>query len=397
MVRVFDLDVELNELEQIEEIEGSLSTQLQEDKLMHSVLEGDKKTIEDGKLIQDAVNRGVGAFTPDLMFKNLVQNYSFAKQMYGDRLLRLATGYDPNYIEKNLRIPEFRKELRAAIGRNIEHLKDEGFLNKDDTISEKGMALATLVIYTEELERIEPRGMSGERVHKQRAPYGEHGEVGAWKKGDKYRDFSLRSSLHRALRRGHTTVSVGDLRSRPRISRGNISIIYGLDASGSMKGDKLEVAKKAGVALAYKAVQKKDKVGLIVFGGEVRDVVEPTTDFRLLLRNIAGIRASRETDFVGTIERAIEMFPRNDSTRHLVLISDALPTVGKAPNERTLEAVSSARASGVTISLIGIQLDKEGKNLAEEIVRLGEGRLYLARQLGEVDSLILEDYAAMDG
>ena len=393
---VFDLDTQIKDLEPIEEIEGSLSTQLQEDKLMHSVLEGDKKTVEDGKLIQDAVNRGLGAFTPDLMFKNLVQNFTLAKQLYGERLLRLATGYDPNYLEKNLRIPEFRKELRAALGRNIEHLKDEGYLNKDETVSDKGMALATLVMYTEELERIEPKGMQGERVHKERALYGEPGEVREWHSGDRFRDFSLRSTLHTAMRRGHVEIEARDIRARPSISRGSISIIYGLDASGSMRGDKLETAKKAGVALAYKAVQKKDRVGLIVFGGEVRDAVEPTMDFRQLLRTIAQVRASRETDFVGTIERAVAMFPRNIATRHLVLITDALPTVGKEPTERTLEAVSVARSAGITISLIGIQLDKEGKSLAEEMARLGEGRLYLARQLGEIDHLILEDYAAME-
>jgi Mg-chelatase subunit ChlD len=396
VVVTFDLDAELHDLEDIDEIEGTMSSQMQEDKLMHSVLEGDKKTIEDGKLIQDAVNRGLGGFTPDLMFKNLVQNYSVAKQLYGERILRLATGYDPNYLEKNLRIPEFRKELRAALGRNIEHLKDAGFLDSNENISEKGIALATLVMYTEELDRIEPRGVQGERVHKKRAAYGESGEVRGWKSGDSFRDFSLRSTLHTALRRGHATVEVNDLRSRPRISRGSISIIYGLDASGSMRGDKLEVAKKSGIALAYKAVQKKDKVGLIVFGGEVRDTVEPTNDFRELLRNIAKVKASRETDFVGTIERAIQSFPRSSTTKHLVLLTDALPTVGKEPEQRTLQAVSEARSAGITVSVIGIQLDKEGKKLAEEMARLGEGRLYLAKQLDEVDKLVLQDYAAMD-
>ena len=393
---VVTFDVEVASLEQIEEIEGSLSTQLQEDKLMHSVLEGDKKTIEDGKLIEDAINRGIGSFTPDLMFRNLVQNYSFAKQLYGERMLQLATGYDPNYLERNLRIPEFRKELRAALGRNIERLKDQGYLDKDDTVTDKGLALATLVMYTEELDRIEPRGIQGERTHKQKAAYGEPGEVRYWKKGDTFKDFAFRSTMHTALRRGHTAVQAMDLRSRPRVARGSISIIYGLDASGSMRGDKLETAKKAGIALSFKAVQKKDKVGLIVFGGEVRDTVEPTQDFRELLRTIATVKASRETDFVGTIERAIQLFPKQATTRHLVLLTDALPTVGDEPHERTLQAVSQARSSGITVSIIGVQLDKEGKDLAKEMVQLGDGRLYLARKLDDVDRLVLEDYAAME-
>ena len=58
----------------------------------------------------------------------------------------------------------------------------------------------------------------------------------------------------------------------------------------------------------------------------------------------------------------------------------------------TLEEVSNARSQGITISLIGINLDKKGKELAEKIVELGEGRLYVIRSLDEVDQIVLEDY-----
>ena len=68
----------------------------------------------------------------------------------------------------------------------------------------------------------------------------------------------------------------------------------------------------------------------------------------------------------------------------------------RSTSKRSLEAVSQARSQGVTISIIGIQLDKEGQDLAEQMARLGDGRLYLARQLNEVDKLILEDYAALN-
>ena len=33
-----------------------------------------------------------------------------------------------------------------------------------------------------------------------------------------------------------------------------------------MKGPKIGACKRAGIALAYKAIEEKDKVGLIVFG-----------------------------------------------------------------------------------------------------------------------------------
>ena len=79
-------------------------------------------------------------------------------------------------------------------------------------------------------------------------------------------------------------------------------------------------------------------------------------------------------------------------TKHLILITDALPTIGKDPEKATLKAVSGARAHGVTISLVGIKLDKRGEELAKRVVALGKGRLYAVRDLKDIGGLVLEDY-----
>ena len=68
--------------EEAEELSGKLGLQNIDEKLMHSVLENDKETIDNGKLINDSLNQGFSAFSPDLMFEQLVQNYKMAKQIY---------------------------------------------------------------------------------------------------------------------------------------------------------------------------------------------------------------------------------------------------------------------------------------------------------------------------
>ena len=65
---------------ELEELEGKLAHQEEEDKLMHSVLENDKETVDDGYLINESLNKGVGIFTPDMMFEQLVKDYSYAKK-----------------------------------------------------------------------------------------------------------------------------------------------------------------------------------------------------------------------------------------------------------------------------------------------------------------------------
>ncbi|MBL7147528.1 MAG: VWA domain-containing protein [Nanoarchaeota archaeon] len=390
---VFDSQqTQVKELEKIEELTGKLSFQKIENKLMHSVLDNDKKTIEKGKIINDAINQGMNSFTPDLLFQQLVKNYSIAKHIYGPSLVKLISGYNPDYVKKNINIPEFQKELKERIEKNIEKLKEEKLLGKDGTINEKGLELASLVTYFEELDKIIPTGILGEKIHKKASIYGGKDDTRQFKRSDRYRDIAIKKSVKLAIRRNHEKLDEKDLKVFERQSRGKCCIIYALDASGSMKGKKIDACKKAGIALAYKAIDEKDKVGLIVFGTDIKEVIEPTTDFTFLLKNITKARASKQTDVVKTIRKAIELFPQQDVTKHLILITDALPTIGKEPEKETLKEVSIAKDNGITISLIGINLDEKGKKLAKKIVEIGEGRLYVVKDVEEVDKIVLEDY-----
>ncbi len=387
----FDSQQHFEEKDEITELAGKLSSQ-EEKKLMHSVLENDKETIEQGKLIRDSINQGLNSFTPDLLYQQLVKNYSMAKHIFGPSLLKLATGYNPDYIKKNINIPEFQKELKFRIQKNIEKLKEKGFLNKDDEITDKGIELASLVMYFEELDKIIPQGILGEKIHKRISIYGSKEDVRNYKKSDRYKDIAIKKSAKLAIRRGHKKLQEKDLKVYERQSKGQNYIVYALDASGSMKGSKIDACKRAGIALAYKAIDEKDKVGLIVFGSEIKTTIEPTIDFSYLLKNITSIRASRETDIVKTLKKSIELFPNENITKHLILITDALPTIGKEPEKETLQEASIARNKGITISLIGINLNEKGKELAEKIVELGEGKLYVVKDVNNIDKIVLEDY-----
>ena len=395
MVRAFSPDTEVENIEKAEEAQGKLSTQFVEDKLMHSVLGGDKKTIDQGKLIEEAINRSVGSFVPDMIYANLVKNYSIAEKLYGETMLRLLTGYDPSYLSKNMGIPEFRKELQRVIAEKVDELKKKKLVDESGTIQQKGIELASLVLYVEELDHIIPKELLGKRVLKRRTHYGDPGTTRNYRKGERYKNIAIRSSIKQAVRRGHKEIHVRDLQSRERQAKGTINIIYALDASASMKGKKLETCKKAGVALAYKAIDEKDRVGLIVFGTDVKDAVPPTDDFGFLLQRITRAMASKQTDFATMIQKAIELFPYDTSTKHLIILTDALPTIGKKPEEETIHAVSAARARGITVSLIGIGLDKKGSTLAEQMVRLGEGRFTVVQDLENLDRLVLMDYYAL--
>lgn len=384
--------IDISKFSKLEELEGKLKLDQVDEKLMHSVLENDKEKIDEGNILQESINRGIGAFTPDLMFERFVKNYRMTRSIMGESLVRAISGYDPEYIDKNIGIPEFQRELKDRIEEKVEQMKRDKVIDKEGLITEKGIELASVVLYVQELDNILPRGIQGERIHKKRSVHGDKIDVRNYRKGDRYKDVAIKTSVKTAIRRGHDRLRKEDLKTFERGSKGEVYIVYGLDASGSMKGDKIGTCKKAGVALAYKAMKNKDKVGLIVFGTEIEKTVEPTDDFSRILKSITKVKAAAETDIALTINKSIEMFPNTEVTKHLLLLTDALPTKGEDPEKATLEATAIARAAGITISLIGINLDEKGKKLAEKMIEIGDGKLYRVKDLGELDKIVLEDY-----
>lgn len=387
-----EYEVKIEEVDEAEEVSSKSSSDEIEDSVLKSIAQNDEKTKDEGTLLAEAFNQGISAFNPDIMFENMVNNYSMAKKIYGDTLIRLISGYNSEYIERNIKIPEFKRELKKKLTENIEELKEEKLLKRDYTISEKGLKLASLIMYTEELDQIIPKGVFGEKVSKKVSHYGSRGDTRPYKKGDRYKDIEMKQSLKMAIRRGHKKVLKSDLRTSERQSKGQAHIIYAIDASGSMKGKKIEMSKKAGIALAYKAINAKDKVGLIVFGSEIEEKIAPTDDFTLLLREITRIRATKQTDFKGMLRASLELFPSGDFTKHLIVLTDAMPTVGNDPEKDSLREISWIRSAGITVSLVGINLDDKSKEFAEKLVEIGEGRLYVVRQTEELDKIVLEDY-----
>jgi Mg-chelatase subunit ChlD len=323
------------------------------------------------------------------MFEQMVKDYSLAKEIYGESFLRAVAN------EKDMKFPETHKKIKQKLNEKLESLKEENLINKDLQITEKGLELSALSLYIEEINNLISKGLMGERLNKEISHYGSKEEIKEYKTGDRYKDLALRRSIKLAIKRNHQTLGKKDLRIFNRESKGKINLVYALDSSGSMKGVKIDMCKKAGIALAFKAINEKDEVGLLIFGSKVEDIVRPTHDFMMLLSKIAKARAKQETNISETILKSIDLFPNDDSTKHLILITDAIPTKGKNPEQETLDSVTKAINTGITISVIGINIDKKGESLAKKIAQLGNGRFQIVKNLQELDSLVLQDYYSL--
>ncbi|MEM2121226.1 MAG: VWA domain-containing protein [Candidatus Woesearchaeota archaeon] len=347
---------------------------------------------ENAKIIMDSINKDI-FLNSNRIFENLVKNFSLTKKNLGAEFIKRLTGYDDKYIEKNIKIPEFQKELKRKIEEKFEDLRNQNLIDSEDRITDIGYDYAALNLVFEEFENLK-NIEEGVLKNKKNTFYGIRDDFKNFKSGH-YKDIDIRKSVRTALRRLHKSIIKEDLKETIRKDKSNINIIYAIDASGSMKGEKLEQAKKAGIALAYKALKDKNKVGLIVFQEKIITNIQPTNNFENLTRELIKIKAKQQTNIEQTIINSIGMFSKTKGQKNLIIITDVIPTIAEKaedPVERTLKAASIASSQKIRISIVGIKLDKQGLELAKRIVDMSSGKLYIVVDTKELDRIILEEY-----
>ncbi|PIN81261.1 hypothetical protein COV13_01760 [Candidatus Woesearchaeota archaeon CG10_big_fil_rev_8_21_14_0_10_32_9] len=378
--------------EEAEELSGKLRKDNRNDKLLHSKIEVDKEKVDRAKALTDAINNNISSFSPDAAFDQLVNNYKSAKQLMGETLIRELTGYEPGFVEKNIKVPEFKKELKERIKQNLDNLEKDGLLNKAGDITEEGYTFASLSLLSEELDELKGKGLLGENEGKEISIYGERMDNRAYRQGDRYKDVDLKKTIKKSIRRAHTELIKQDLVVSERQNKGKIDVVYAIDTSGSMKGEKIRMAKKAGVALMYKAIGNKDRVGIVVFGSKIHNLIKPADDFYGLLKELTKIKTTGETDLSLAIDASLKLFDSSKNNKHLVLLTDALQTLGKKPESDVLEKVSVAHSAGISLTIIGINLNKQGEDFAKKIADVSSGSLYKVSDLKDIDQIIIEDY-----
>ncbi len=340
--------------------------------------------------MREALNHGISFFDPNNLFNMFVNNPKLVKELYGKKLIKLLTNYDINYINKNIKIPEFQEELKKRIEKKINELKKEQIINDEYQITEIGYDLAIINLYLVSLDSNTIKSFS-HKMKKVKSFFGIVDEIVNYT-NQRFKDIAIKESIKRAIKRSHEELHLNDLYAYNKKEKGELEIILCLDSSSSMKGEKIDHCKKAAITLAYLSIKNHDKIGLIVFSDEIKERVKPTKDLKLISRKIIKIKPIRQTDLSLGIIESLKLFSRKKNSKHLIILTDALPTKGENPKLKTIEAVKIARNSKIIISVIGIKLNREGEILAKKMVDLGKGKLYLAKELNDIEKLVIEDY-----
>jgi len=167
----------------------------------------------------------------------------------------------------------------------------------------------------------------------------------------------------------------------------SLAMMLVIDKSGSMGGEKIEMAKEAARA-AVELLSPSDKVGVLAFEGENFWVSEmhPCSDKGFVLDRIAQLEAGGGTVMAPAMEEAHETLRGTVAKlKHVIILTDGISSPGD------FEGIAQAMAADrITVSTVAMGADAD-QALLEDIARIGNGRYYMADDPAQVPQIFAKE------
>jgi len=153
-------------------------------------------------------------------------------------------------------------------------------------------------------------------------------------------------------------------------------VVFCLDRSGSMEGEKIEQA-KAALRFCLNRLNANDRFGLVVFNSDIEilsSTLTPATP-EAQKKGIAffnRLPADGGTFIDGALRTSLELFENNDRPKYLVFLTDGRPTVGTRNTAEILKNASAKNQHKVRVFAWGVGYDLNA-GLINDLADQGRG------------------------
>lgn len=182
----------------------------------------------------------------------------------------------------------------------------------------------------------------------------------------------------------------------PGSERPKLALSIVLDRSGSMEGQKLELARQAAVS-AIRVLSPADRFAVVTYDDRV-DVLEPAADaspraVEAAAARIGTVEAGGSTDLHGGWDRGCQQASGSQAEQRLsrvLLLSDGLANQGLTDRAEISRRASDRRLSGVTTSTFGIGADYD-EGLLSAMAEAGGGNFRFVAAAEEIPRHVADE------
>lgn len=170
----------------------------------------------------------------------------------------------------------------------------------------------------------------------------------------------------------------------------SLAMMLVIDKSGSMGGEKIELAKDAAKS-AVELLGPKDQIGIIAFDGEPFMVSEMThcSNKGAILDQISGIEAGGGTAIYPAMEQAYNSLMSSVAKlKHCIILTDGHSAPG--PFQELAQDMVAGRITASTVA-VGEGADRR---LLEEIAQTGRGRFYFTTDPSSIPQIFAKETVA---
>jgi Ca-activated chloride channel family protein len=138
-------------------------------------------------------------------------------------------------------------------------------------------------------------------------------------------------------------------------------IVFVLDTSGSMSGDKMEKA-RAALKFGVESLSPRDRFNIISFSGEEHlmkgSMIEANREGKQIgVKFIEDLRAEGGTNINDSLVAAFKQFQSSDRPSMIVFLTDGLPTVGTTDVKQIIKNATETNRAGVRLFSFGVGYD----------------------------------------
>lgn len=167
----------------------------------------------------------------------------------------------------------------------------------------------------------------------------------------------------------------------------SLGMVLVIDKSGSMAGDKIEMAKSAASA-AVELLGRRDSVAVLAFDGTtyVQSEMQSANNKGKIKDEISRLDAGGGTTMYPAMEMAYEMLLATQSKlKHVILLTDGISSPGDFEGLAQLMVSSKMTVSTVAVG------DGSDTTLLDSIARIGKGRFYETNDPSQVPQIFAKE------